>query len=361
VAVALMAVALPTGDGAFAQRRPTPTSKATARAYEIEFKTGTRLFDAGDWADARAAFERAYAIDPRAILLFNIASTYRREGDLERAREHYVRFLAAGSRDRTLEEVARGLVVELDAAIVRRAAEAEAKEKATATAEAEARRRARAAREANGDRDGDGVPDPNSGDGEIERPAPARRPRTPLLVVGFGSGAAAGALLGWGLREQNRADEVGGRALHVGLVFGSGAAAAAVAVGSTIAAIALDEPSDGSTPFAARWSSWAVLAGVSGAFAGYFAYRFSGSRDDLARAAADPTTTDEVLRAIENRTHREGVAASSLFGAAAGMAAASLTALLLQDSGDSDGDGDGVVLAPSVGEGEVGFDLVGRF
>src|SRR5438067_1614736 len=81
--------------------------------YERAFRHGTELFERGDWRAARAEYESAYAIEPRPILLFNIASTYRRDGDRVNARLYYQRYLDTG--DTALEPVARKTISEIDA------------------------------------------------------------------------------------------------------------------------------------------------------------------------------------------------------------------------------------------------------
>jgi hypothetical protein len=54
---------------------------------------GARKYRAERYADALAAFEEAYALDPAAVLLFNIAQCYRQLGDDERALARYRQYL----------------------------------------------------------------------------------------------------------------------------------------------------------------------------------------------------------------------------------------------------------------------------
>ena len=68
------------------------------------------------WRAARAEFEAAYAIDPQPILLFNIASTYRREGDMVNARLYYQRYLDTG--DTGEAPLARKTIAEIDAGLL---------------------------------------------------------------------------------------------------------------------------------------------------------------------------------------------------------------------------------------------------
>ena len=67
--------------------------------YECAFVRGNALFDRGEWAAARAEYLSAYAADPRPIALFNIASTYRHEGDRANERRYYLRYLEVASDD----------------------------------------------------------------------------------------------------------------------------------------------------------------------------------------------------------------------------------------------------------------------
>jgi hypothetical protein len=86
-----------------------------AADYERAFRRGNELFDGGRWGAARAEYEAAYAIDPRPILLFNIASTYRREGDRVNARLHYQRYLDDAGADAPLGAIARKTIADIDA------------------------------------------------------------------------------------------------------------------------------------------------------------------------------------------------------------------------------------------------------
>jgi tetratricopeptide (TPR) repeat protein len=61
--------------------------------YRAAVARGQAAFDDGRYAIARAEFRAAFDIHAEPVLLFNIASTYRREGELERAIEHYREFL----------------------------------------------------------------------------------------------------------------------------------------------------------------------------------------------------------------------------------------------------------------------------
>ena len=99
---------------------------APADAYERAFVHGRQLFDAGEFGAARVEFLRAYAAKREPLLLFNIGSTYRREGDVAKALEYYERFLAEAPPEDPLRATAEELVVELRAQIQEEARRAEA-------------------------------------------------------------------------------------------------------------------------------------------------------------------------------------------------------------------------------------------
>ncbi|HUQ03900.1 MAG TPA: tetratricopeptide repeat protein [Kofleriaceae bacterium] len=84
---------------AHAQPKPDPANPDVLVAYKLEVEQGTSAFRAGMFNDARVSFERAYALYPEPVLLFNIASCYRRANDLENAIGAYRRFLDAAPGD----------------------------------------------------------------------------------------------------------------------------------------------------------------------------------------------------------------------------------------------------------------------
>jgi tetratricopeptide (TPR) repeat protein len=100
----ISALALVVAIGAFAsaahgQPRPDPANPDVLVAYKLEVEQGTSAFRAGMFNDARVSFERAYALYPEPVLLFNIASCYRRTNDRENAIAAYRRFLDAAPAD----------------------------------------------------------------------------------------------------------------------------------------------------------------------------------------------------------------------------------------------------------------------
>ncbi len=57
------------------------------------FKRGQELFIEGRYLEAAQAFETGYAAAPRTAFLINIAHSYRRAGELEKAKTYYLKLL----------------------------------------------------------------------------------------------------------------------------------------------------------------------------------------------------------------------------------------------------------------------------
>jgi len=110
------------------------------RDYKNAVSRGAALFQAGDYASARSEFARAYEIHPNRVLIFNIASTYRREGDVQGALTNYRRFLElARTTSSHRVRLARRTVRSLEQALARGK-----KARQLKRFEAESRRRAEA-------------------------------------------------------------------------------------------------------------------------------------------------------------------------------------------------------------------------
>jgi hypothetical protein len=90
-------------------------------AYQRAVARGAELFAAEDFAGARAQFERAYALHDEPLLLFNIASTYRREGDHAAAIAYYRQFLAEAPADDPRAELALETIEHLQTLLDERA------------------------------------------------------------------------------------------------------------------------------------------------------------------------------------------------------------------------------------------------
>jgi len=81
--------------GSLAAADPTaarPSAEEEARAI---YRRGVLAYERGDYDEAIAAFDRAYALTPAPKLLFNLAQSYRRKGPATcaRAQEYYERYL----------------------------------------------------------------------------------------------------------------------------------------------------------------------------------------------------------------------------------------------------------------------------
>jgi len=74
-------------------------NESAVEKYEAAIQAADAAWDAGDFEVARSAFLRAYAIHPEPVLQFNVASTYRREGNLVAAKAHYEVYLKEASKD----------------------------------------------------------------------------------------------------------------------------------------------------------------------------------------------------------------------------------------------------------------------
>jgi tetratricopeptide (TPR) repeat protein len=98
-AFALVVTLAALGAVAYAEPKPDPANPDALVAYKLEVEQGTTAFRAGMFNDARVSFERAYALYPEPVLLFNIASCYRRADDPENAIAAYRRFLDAAPGD----------------------------------------------------------------------------------------------------------------------------------------------------------------------------------------------------------------------------------------------------------------------
>jgi Tfp pilus assembly protein PilF len=69
-----------------------PDDEAEAEARK-RFRRGTKLFDEGKFREAAHEFESGYAVLPRTGFLLNIGHSYRRSGDLKKAKRYYEMFL----------------------------------------------------------------------------------------------------------------------------------------------------------------------------------------------------------------------------------------------------------------------------
>jgi hypothetical protein len=72
-------------------------SFAVADARHDEYSRGVELFAADRYPEAIVEFKKAYERKPRAMILFNIAQAYRKDGHFEDALVYYRRFLGEAS------------------------------------------------------------------------------------------------------------------------------------------------------------------------------------------------------------------------------------------------------------------------
>jgi tetratricopeptide (TPR) repeat protein len=162
------------------------TGPEEVKTYEQLLARGDEAWEAEDWGDAREAYQQAYAIHADPTLLFNIASTFRREGKLEEALDNYEKYLKAtgprGEFRAQADETAKQLRKELAA---RR--EQQRREEAE-------RRRAEQA-----------VPAPAL---EPSTPADESRGLTVMQWGGIGSGVAGAAALTYGFMEHRRSEKL---------------------------------------------------------------------------------------------------------------------------------------------------------
>lgn len=93
-ALALTAATLP----------PRPaTAQTAAEKAATEYQRGKDAFTARQYEEARAAFERAYMLDPSPVLLYNLGRACEESGDAPKAIEYFQMYL-----DRTADTPDRG-------------------------------------------------------------------------------------------------------------------------------------------------------------------------------------------------------------------------------------------------------------
>ncbi|MCG8421299.1 MAG: hypothetical protein MJE77_25555 [Proteobacteria bacterium] len=103
------ASASPDGQGA---RKPGQKSAQTTHVEA--FALGNKLFEERKWAEARAEYLKALKLQFDPLLLFNIGSTYRREGNYIEALFYYHRYLDEAPRNAPYRTVAQRVVMELN-------------------------------------------------------------------------------------------------------------------------------------------------------------------------------------------------------------------------------------------------------
>ena len=97
VAVVVCVGWTPSGTEAYAEEPPAATDDQL-RAKEL-YGNGVTLYEEGLYEDAIAAWEQAYALSNKALLLYNIANAYERLGELQRALDSLNRYRAFAPLD----------------------------------------------------------------------------------------------------------------------------------------------------------------------------------------------------------------------------------------------------------------------
>ncbi|WP_428263884.1 PEGA domain-containing protein [Haliangium sp.] len=87
------------------RRRRRASERKLRREADRHFKNGVTLFDDRKYAEALAEFEKAYALAPHPLVLYNLAGAHRALSQYDQAVDFYNRFLHDGAgvvRDRAL-------------------------------------------------------------------------------------------------------------------------------------------------------------------------------------------------------------------------------------------------------------------
>ncbi len=165
---------------------------APVDVYREAVERGSQRFADGDYPGARADFQAAYAVHADPVLIFNIASTYRREGDRAHAIELYRAFLARAEADDPRRDLARHTIAELGAEIeAERKAARDAREAAD-LAEAQAKDAARARARGPARLVDDGAQGPGSDEPREARDDPATTGRDAGLALRWTGGGLIG-------------------------------------------------------------------------------------------------------------------------------------------------------------------------
>jgi tetratricopeptide (TPR) repeat protein len=199
-----------------AHAQPVPAAdKAktdTAREY---VNAGLAAQNAGDYDTAISLFEKAHALVPHPVLLFNMAQANRLAGRIEKALALYARYLAEAPKGAQAKD-ARALVAEIeakkaeDARKLEEARTAELARKAEQARKAEEARKLQAARDAEAQREREREAAISS---QAQRPPPIeQRPGRNQRIAGVAMGAVGvGALLvgaGFGFHADSLASEL---------------------------------------------------------------------------------------------------------------------------------------------------------
>jgi tetratricopeptide (TPR) repeat protein len=83
------------------------------------FEQARSLYDGGDFAGAVREFSAGYDLAPRAEFLLNLGQTYRKLGDLPRARAFYEKYLAATPETEPRRQQVKEIIAEITSDMTR--------------------------------------------------------------------------------------------------------------------------------------------------------------------------------------------------------------------------------------------------
>ncbi len=267
------------------------------------FRRGQAAYGQGDYGAAVELWSRAYVIDPRPQLQYNLAQAYGRLGRMEDERAALQRFIAETSPDDTLLAPSRARLAMLEQRLAQTGIVLAGEEYDGAVVRIDGEERGRLPH-----------PDPfflPPGSHEVEVTLAGFAPFRATVVVPPGESVALPVRL-TASSEAGPATESPSLALPIALYSGGGAL---VVTG-------------------------AVLGGVA-----------------LAKSSDHPVETTSAA----DRVHALSIAADVTLAVGVAAAAAGLVVHLVRRPDDDDASGASVSLAPLVGPGHVGLGAVGRF
>jgi tetratricopeptide (TPR) repeat protein len=201
---------------AHAQPTPTASQTDTARQY---VNAGLAAQNTGDYDTAITLYEKAYALVPHPVLLFNMAQANRLAGRIERALALYAKYLAEAPNGPQAQD-ARALIAEIeakqaeDARRLEEARQAELARKAEQARNAEEARHAEEARKLQAARDAEAQ---QARDREASQAAtatsiqPGRNQRLVGIVTGAVGVGALGVGAGFGFYARSLSSELSKR------------------------------------------------------------------------------------------------------------------------------------------------------
>ncbi len=187
-----------------------PDKKTQAKKY---VDAGLAAESGADYATAISMYEKAYALIPHPVLLYNIANAHRLAGELALALDFYNQYVAADPKG-TQVKASRERIAEIEAALSDAKATADAEAQAKADADADAKAKAEADAKANADADAKANADADAKRPPEPKPArdPGPRTFTPMRIAGVAAGGLGVIALGggvvFGLKAQGIEDEV---------------------------------------------------------------------------------------------------------------------------------------------------------